>query len=279
MNAPSATTISALRSASSAARPSALSNAGSTFSSRHALSGASAPSIRAAVWPPSRALAPTSWAPTAFAPSHEPAEARTGLLGDPAREAFDQRRACGVLAGGVAEQHGLALAALAARRRSPWPRRSALASRRRGDPLRRGDRGGDRRQRLGPRARRRDDARPHRHQPVVAQGMDAHHLGALLRRLADALREERMVLAQERADDEDALEVAERCDRSAEPADRAALAADSPRAAGCRCSRCRARARAWRAGAAPRPCSSARRARRCSAAPWSTEICVRPRAT
>ena len=76
--------------------------------------------------------------------------------------------------------------------------------------------------------------------------------------------------------------VGQRRDRRAEPA-RAAVAAPVGEVgvaqAGGRCCRCRGRARAAPAGAVPRPCGAAMRARRCAARRASPTICFRPRAT
>ena len=51
-----------------------------------------------------------------------------------------------------------------------------------------------------------------------AERVDAVDLGALARGLAQALREQRVILAQERADDQRAIELGERRDRRAQPA-------------------------------------------------------------
>ena len=145
------------------------------------------------------------------------------------------------------------------------PRRSLRPAAGAATPLAGGDRGGDRRP--APATHALGAAvmlARHRHQPVVAQRMNAHHLARPSRRLANALREQRVVLAQERADDERraAASTATRSSGRASgiaprPASRSLRGAG-----GSRCSRCRGRAPAW-----PSRCSSSTRAvRRCQRA-------------
>src|SRR6266498_4344430 len=57
----------------------------------------------------------------------------------------------------------------------------------------------------------------HSDQPVVGNRVQRRDLRALLRRLAKPVREQRMILAQEAADDERAIERADLGDRHAEP--------------------------------------------------------------
>ena len=184
------------------AAPSAASSAGSMFSSRHALSGAPAPSICAGVQAACAGQRADELRADGVAAVGELAEGRAGLLADPARQALRARR-CRDAARRRCRAARPCARRSPARRRSPSPRRSAFAlSRARRRPWLRRSR---RRRRPAPAtqlrsARRRCSA--HRHQPVVAQGVHAHHLRALARRLAHALREQRMVLAQERADDQ-----------------------------------------------------------------------------
>ena len=60
--------------------------------------------------------------------------------------------------------------------------------------------------------------RGHRQQPVIVHRVQAVHLRPAARGLADALCEQRVVLAQEGADDEGAVQLGQRGDRGAEPA-------------------------------------------------------------
>ena len=120
-------------------------------------------------------------------------------------------------------------------------------------------------------------------QPVVVDRMQHRHLRALARRLAQALRDERMVLAQEAADHQHAVELALSVgDRHAEPRDAVAFAVargNRTGAGGSRCCRCRARARAARPARAPRAWNAATRARRSRPAPCRATTSVKPCAT
>ena len=173
-----------------------------------------------------------------------------------------------MLRGGVAEQDRLALAAEQRRRRSPWRRRwrcrlrpaprrpcsaaiAAAMSASACDPAARRD---------GRCACRSASASRRRRAWTLID------LGARARRLAQALREQRMVLAQERADDQRALQLstAKRSTCRASAA-RRRPARSRRGAGGGRCSRCRGRARAWPADAVPRRVLCGLPARRCSA--------------
>ena len=124
-----------------------------------------------------------------------------------------------MLRGGVAEQQRLAFGA--EQRRGNGVRRIVrLARQRRRDAFARGDRHGHVGQRLQPCRRCGSQARPQRHRPVVVRCMQAMDQRAPARRLAQSLREQRMVLAQEGADDEGRLQRRQRSDRSAQPARR-----------------------------------------------------------
>ena len=143
----------------------------------------------------------------------------------------------GMLRGGVAEQDRLArrrcasAAAIALRVVGV-----ALPAAGAATPLAAADRGGDVGQRLRPAARRaRRGSGPSASASRRAAACTLMTLRALLRRLAQALGEERMVLAQEGADDQHALQLGQRRDRLAEPADRRRRARpERLRAAGCR---------------------------------------------
>ena len=117
----------------------------------------------------------------------------------------------------IAEQDRLALAAQQ-RTRDGIRLNGVLTGERRGSSLARADRVGHVGQRLHPAARRGGDLSRHRHQPVVVRGVDAVHLRAFARGLADALCEQRVILTQKRTDDQHALQARQRGDRGAEPA-------------------------------------------------------------
>ena len=263
---------------------SAASSAGSTLSSRQAFSGASAPSICAGVQAARgraarrRAARRRCWPPRRGSRRSRRSARRSSCA------SAEQLRGLRVLRGGVAEQHRLALAA--EQRRGDRLRLvvgfapSAGAA----TPLAAATAAAIVGQRLRPALGAAVMLGGHRHQPVVVQRVHARRPCApLLGRLAQALREQRMVLAQERADDERRAAA-----RTATAIERAEPAA-SPRAAAFAKSAWRRR---WSMFSLPRPrtslasrCSSStravrrRRARRCSAAPCSAVICVRPRAT
>ena len=132
-----------------------------------------------------------------------------------------QLRRLGMLRGGVAEQDRLALAGQQRWRRSPCasPRGSMPCERRRRRPCVACDRGGDVGQRLRASCRRRDDrlagdAASASRRRRRAATRPARRSCAAWR---SALREQRMVLAQERADDQRALAASTASDRHAEP--------------------------------------------------------------
>ena len=99
------------------------SSTGSTFSSSSAFIGWL--SIWPAFRPPAPGSAPTSCAPTLLRGFAEVADAGAGVLADPLRQR-QQLRGLRVLRGGVAQQHGLALAGQQRLRR--WPVRAAPGS-------------------------------------------------------------------------------------------------------------------------------------------------------
>ncbi len=105
-----------------------------------------------------------------------------------------------------------------------------------------------------------------RDQQIVVGRMQQRDLRALLRRLAQPLREQRMILAQEAADHQHAVERGELGDRHAEPGRagrRIAIAAEIAIGAnGNRRCRCRGRASASARDAAPRASNAATPARR-----------------
>ena len=80
--------------------------------------------------------------------------------------------------------------------------------------------------------RRNDLLAGDRHQPVVVHRMQHVDLRAALGGLAQAMRDQRMVLAQERADDQHAVELLQLGDRHAEPRNSVELARKSRCAAG-----------------------------------------------
>ena len=133
MNEVSATTISALRERGARggdrrrrrarARRSA---AGSAFSGGRRR--ASAPAFR----PPSRGMRVDELRADGVAAVAKPAEGRAGLLGDPVRQAPSSGRPAGAARRRCRAARPCARRS-AARRRSPWLRRRALARRRRGD--------------------------------------------------------------------------------------------------------------------------------------------------
>ena len=191
----------------------------------------------------------------------EVADAGAGLLADPVARAPAACAACGCCAAALPSSTAL---------RSPDSSESAISLgcvaalrlRRRGDAL--GCAPPRRRRRPAratQRARRGGDAG----RPPASPSRRAPHAGSctcapLAHGLAEALREQRMVLAQERADDERALE-RRTARRSAVPSQRARRRRVGWRsrrgAGGGRCSRCPGRAPAWPAGAVPRrvPCA------------------------
>jgi hypothetical protein len=168
----------------------------------------------------------------------------------------------------------------AATRRWPWRPSPACGHRARPRPWRRPPRQ-PLRPAPRPGRRRGRQAGGHRQQPVVVHRVQAVHLRAAARRLADALREQRMVLAQERADDERAVS----CDSDAidVPSQRALPAPRCCRSrrGGCarRCSRCPGRAPAWPAGAVLRPWRWALPTAPMPATPNSALMRFRPSAT
>jgi hypothetical protein len=150
----------------------------------------------------------------------EVADGGAGLRADPVRQC-QQAAALGVVGGGVAEQDGLALAAQQRRcdglcgvvRLVPCGASGAAA------PLVL-PMAAATRPALRPIGRLRTmvdcaTAWPSRGRPSVRG--DHRQRGALAHGLADALREQRVFLAQVRADDQRALHVRERGDRGAEP--------------------------------------------------------------
>ena len=146
-------------------------------------------------------------------------EPRAGQLGERLRKRMQLRRVR-VLLGEIAEEHALALAAgeargdrLAQRREGSIPESAAgtalpaaAAAQRRSRPARA----------AAPTARR-SHLCAIVHQQSSSCRMQQRKLRALLGRLAQPLREQRMVLAQEAADDEHAVERGELGDRHAEP--------------------------------------------------------------
>ena len=161
-------------------------------------------------------------------------------------------------------------------------RRSALPCGRRRDALGRADRGGDVGQRLQPsRSARRRCCVRHRHQPVVvARACRLVHLARRLRaawrrRCANSgwsLRRNEPMTSARCSCDSEAIEV---------PSQRDALDGCRSRrgAGGGRCSRCRGRAPAWPAGAAPRRVLCGLTSAPMLCAPCSALICFRPLAT
>ena len=110
--------------------------------------------------PPCLGSAPTSCAPTRVGRFGEVADGGAGLLGDPAAPALEQLRRVGMVGGGVAEQDAPCARRSSSDARWPWPRRSRRPAAGAATPLRRGDRGGDRRPAPATHcARRGDDAR------------------------------------------------------------------------------------------------------------------------
>ena len=146
------------------------------------------------------------------------ADAGTGVYADPVRQR-EQLACLRMLRSSVAQQHGLAFAA-------QQRRRDGLCLRGRFDDQRRSHAGlhADGRSHFGqgahPATRGGGEGAGHRHQPVVMNGVEAVHLAALLRRLTKALREQRVVLAQERAHHQHALQAGQRGDGRAEPVSR-----------------------------------------------------------
>jgi hypothetical protein len=128
----------------------------------------------------------------------EAAHGGTGLLADPVGEG-QKRAGLRVLHRGIAQQHCLAFA-----RQQRVGDRLGLVARfgldRRGHALGRRDRRCDGCERMDPGARCGGHRAGQRHRPVVVHRMQAVNARALLRRLAQALGEQRMVLAQEGAD-------------------------------------------------------------------------------
>ena len=118
---------------------------------------------------------------------------------------------------GVAEQQRFALAAH--QRRGDRLRVIARIGWRGGsDAFGHSDGRGDLRQRIGPCARCGGHVRRERHRPIVMHRVQARHLCAVTHGLAQSLREQRMVLAQEGADHESAIQLRQRRDARAEPA-------------------------------------------------------------
>ncbi len=191
----------------------------------------------------------------------EIAHRRARALADPLSQC-EQRRCLRMLRRRVAQQHGLALAG----EQGPGDSRSGLgrvARCRRAHALLRRDRGRDVGQRLGPAARGHGDLRGKGNEPLVLHGMQAVDLGASAGRLPQALCEQRVILAQEGADDQGALQAWKarrwRCPASG-PRGRHPHCLRHRRirhgAGDGRCCRCPGHARAWPAGGAPRPCCS-----------------------
>ena len=123
-----------------------------------------------------------------------------------------------MLGRGIAEQHRLALALQQRLRDGARALARRLDLLRRLDALLRRNGASDPGQRRDPTARRHGEVRGDRHQPVVVRRVEPRHLRAVPCRRAQAQREEGMVLAQEGADDERALEAGQRLDRHPEPA-------------------------------------------------------------
>ena len=155
---------------------------GSTFSSRQRLQRRSAPSICAGVrGRPRRGSAPTSCAPTLLPPSPSQPKRRAGLLGDPVRRALERRAPAGCCAAALPSSTALRSPLEQRRGDRLGLRRSASPAAGAATPLAVRDRA--RRCRPAPAASALGAAAMlgrHRHQPVVAQRVQAHHLGALL---------------------------------------------------------------------------------------------------
>ncbi|MCY1501637.1 hypothetical protein D9M68_357180 [compost metagenome] len=151
------------------------------------------------------------------------ADGGAGLCADPVRQGQQAAGLC-VVRGGIAEQDRLALAT---QQRGCDGLRGGvgcvLGCQRRGGAIGLADGRGHGGQRLDPLVGFDDRCLRHVDGPGTAVGHEAgggdhRQRGALAHGLADALREQRMFLAQVGADDQRALHLRERCDRRAEPA-------------------------------------------------------------
>ena len=148
----------------------------------------------------------------------EATQLRADDLGERLRQREELRRFL-VLFGVVSEQDRRVLAGKEARGDDLRRGNGLDIGERRGNGLAGALCGGDDdfRERLGQERRRSDQRMRDADSRVVGDGMENGDLGALARRVAQPLREERMVLAQEAADDEGAIERIDLGDRHAEP--------------------------------------------------------------
>ncbi len=205
------------------------------------------------------------------------ADAVRGLAQEPERGARDRRqclrervklRGVGMLFGEIAEEHG----APGARQElvGDGPRglrrleaRDAVERRRHRPPCGTGSGDHDLRERRRQLRWRHDGLVRDGHQPVVVDRTELEHPRAALRRLAQSMGDQRVVVAQEAADDEHSVEASQlrrsACRASAPPAGHRG---SRPAASGNRRCRSRGRASAVRGARAPRASRAATPARR-----------------